>query len=109
MKTHKMSSLSLDDYIEVDDLDKCAVCGKYTTRHDSLELLDINLKPSWWHCECYASFTAYNRSKCWDTYEDMERLQNEPDGFVKVTTTLMKAIRAEEQLRRQQQKLALTV
>lgn len=109
MKSHKEMSLTLDDYMDIDGIYHCALCGKRTNRNDSLQLVDINLKPSRWHCECYASFTACNRPKCWGTYEDMKRLQNEPDGFVKVITTLIKKIRAEEQQRRKCQLIQLTV
>lgn len=109
MRSHKEMSLTLDDYMDIDGIYHCALCGKHTNRNDSLQLVDINLKPSRWHCECYASFTAYNRSKCWDTYGDMKRIQDqEPDGFVKVITTLMKVIRAEEQQRRACQPIQLT-
>jgi hypothetical protein len=57
----------------------------------------------------FISFTAYNRPKFWDTYEDMKRIQDqEPDGFLKVITTLIKAISAEEQQRRACQPIQLT-
>ena len=58
-------------------------------------LPDLDLKLGPWHAECFAFFTAYNREKVWDNYEDMVKIQREePDGFVKVVTILLKAVRA---------------
>lgn len=100
--------MSLDDYIDIDDSDKCAICDKHVDRIDSLILPDLNFKFRPWHAECFAFFTAYNRPKVWDNYDDMARIQAEPNGFVKVVTTLLKAISAEEQHRRKCQSIQLT-
>ena len=112
-KSHKVMSMLLDDYfaeaLENSGCDKCVICDKHVDRKDLMILPDLDLKLGPWHAECFAFFTAYNCSKVWDNYEDMVKVQREePDGFVKVVTILLKAVRAEEKERRRCQPLQLT-
>ena len=80
-------------------------CNKPTVRGSRLILPDHSFKLSKWHNDCVVRFIVDNGDKC----EDIDRLMDEPGGISIVVGTILKKVNTEEQYRRRNKLMELTV